>query len=350
MQLTRALLHLAFERRIGTLQLGRHVVQLVSQRFELVSRLDIDAMIECACADARRSSGQGANGNHHQARQKERREQRQNEPAQQNDNGTQDGRIERRVGFVLGKLYQHEPVERRSRRVCRQHAVASPVPRNLCLLEAGRSRLRACRPHLGELREVGIAQDQTDLGMGNQPALRIDDIGAAVAADPDLIDDVPDVREIDLGHADAGIAARPRHRESHERLGAAPEIDRPVEHLVGDSGLEFVLRRKIGIAADLVHGLPRNAQPFPPFAIEQGQLRNCRNLAQQSAAVEFTLLGCRRFPRQVGRPAELTLDFPDELRDLGGRRNGLLFLNAEERCAMIANREPDIDKAVYDKC
>ena len=62
--------------------------------------------------------------------------------------------------------------------------------------------------HLGKLREVGIAQDQTDLGMGDQPALRVDDVGAAAAADPDLIDDIPDVREVDLGHADAGIAAR----------------------------------------------------------------------------------------------------------------------------------------------
>ena len=77
LQLLGALLHLALERRVGALQLGRHVVELLAQRLELVSRLDRDAMIERAGADACRPGGQRLHGNHHQARKQERSEQRQ---------------------------------------------------------------------------------------------------------------------------------------------------------------------------------------------------------------------------------------------------------------------------------
>ena len=349
LQLLGALLHLALERRVGGLQLARHVVQLLSQRFELVSRLDRDAMIELASADARRSGGQGADGNHHQARHQQCREQRQNEPGQQYDNGTHDGIVERRVGFVLGQLHQHQPVERVSRGVRRQHAFAAKIARNLRFLEVGCLCRRACRPDLGKLREVGIAQHEADLGMGDEPALRIDDVGPSILTDPDLIDHVPDEGEVDLGYADAGIPARARHGERHERLGATPEIDRPVVDFVGERRLELFLRRVVGIAADLIHGLSRNVQLLPPLVIEQRQLRDRRHLAQQSAAVERTLLGCRGLPGQVGRPAELALYLPDELADLGRCRDGLLFLDAEERRAMITDREPDIDKPVDDE-
>ena len=84
------------------------------------------------------------------------------------------------------------------------------------------------------------------------------------------------------------------HRQRHERLGPAPEIDRPVVDLVGDRGLEFVLRRKVDVAADPVHGLARNAQLFAPLVVEQRQLGDRRHLTQQPEAVELALLGARR--------------------------------------------------------
>jgi signal transduction histidine kinase len=55
-------------------------------------------------------------------------------------------------------------------------------------------------------RTCGVAQDETDVGMCDQPALRVDHVGVAALADLDLRDHVPDQLEIDLGDADAGVA------------------------------------------------------------------------------------------------------------------------------------------------
>ena len=50
-QLVRALFNLLFEARIGFLQLPRHGVELVGERFELVAGLDGDALAEVAAAE-----------------------------------------------------------------------------------------------------------------------------------------------------------------------------------------------------------------------------------------------------------------------------------------------------------
>ena len=60
LQLVRALLDLAFERRIGALQLGRHVVELFAELLQLVSRLDRDAVIERSGTDASSTRGQAS--------------------------------------------------------------------------------------------------------------------------------------------------------------------------------------------------------------------------------------------------------------------------------------------------
>ena len=172
--------------------------------FKLVSRLYLDAMIERAGTDASRSSRQRLDGNHHQARKQERRQQRQNETACQNDNGPRDDRVERRIGFGLGNFHDHEPVERSGHGMCRQHALAFEIACDLRFFDIG---LRAPGSHLCKLRDVGIAQDEADLWMRDQPSSRVDNVGTATTTDPDLIDDIPDVGEVDLGHADAGVTA-----------------------------------------------------------------------------------------------------------------------------------------------
>ena len=239
---------------------------------------------------------------------------------------------------MLGQFNEHEPVERGRLRMRRQHALARNVKCRDCLLGVGSLCSRPRRPHLRKLRQVGVAQDETDVGMRDKPASGIHHIGSAGSADMDLIDDIPDVREIDLGHADAGIAACAGDGQRHERFGAAPEIDGSIIDLVGDGRLELFVCREVGVAADPVHGLPRNAQLLAPLVIQQAQLRNRRNLAQQSDAIELTLLHGRHRPGQMGRPAEMAFDLLDELGDLRGCRAGLLFLDANERGAMLADR------------
>ena len=85
LQLVGAFLDLAFERRVGALQLRRHVVELFAERLQLVAGLDGDAVIERAGADAGGAGGERPDRHHHHAREKQRREQRQREAGQQDD-------------------------------------------------------------------------------------------------------------------------------------------------------------------------------------------------------------------------------------------------------------------------
>jgi hypothetical protein len=64
---------------------------------------------------------------------------------------------------------------------------------------------RARSPHLGELRHVGVAENEAVVRMCNQAAIRIDHIGLSVFTDLDLGHHVPDQLETDLGDADAGV-------------------------------------------------------------------------------------------------------------------------------------------------
>lgn len=60
------------------------------------------------------------------------------------------------------------------------------------------------RLHLRQLRHIGVAQHQADVGMRNQASLRADHIGVAALTDLDLRHHVPDQLEIDLGDTDGG--------------------------------------------------------------------------------------------------------------------------------------------------
>ena len=349
LQLVGALLDLAFERRVGALQLRRHVVELFAERLQLVAGLDGDAVVERARADAGGAGGERPDRHHHHAREKQRREQRQREAGQQDDRGTRDRGVERLIGLAFGNLHEHQPIERGRFGIRGQHAFAALIERDQRLLGAGRPGRLPRRTDLREPREVGVAQHETDVGVGDQPALAANHIGPATAADMDLADHIPDVREVHFGNADAGFPACAGDRQRHERLAATPEIDGPVVDLVGDGCLEFVFGGKIDVAADPIHGLPRDAQLLPPLVIQQRQLGDRRHLTQQPDAVELALLHGRDGPGQMGGPAEIAFDLPDELGNLRGGRVRLLPLQTHQRGAMLLIGEPDFDQAVADE-
>ena len=77
--------------------------------------------------------------------------------------------------------------------------------------------------------------------MRNQPALRGNNISAAVLANLDLGHHVPDQLQVDLGDADAGVLTGAGHRQRHIGLGFPAEVDRPVVDFVGDGFGEFRL-------------------------------------------------------------------------------------------------------------
>ena len=112
--------------------------------------------------------------------------------------------------------------------------------------------------HLSQAGHVGIAQNQADVWVRDQPPLRIDDIGMPALADLDLRDHIPDQLEIDLGDAYTGVAPCSGNSERHVRLGFAAEIDRAVVYFVRNRLREGRVLRHVSAAADHLHGEPRH--------------------------------------------------------------------------------------------
>ena len=198
---------------------------------------------------------------------------------------------------------------------------------------------------MGEAREVGIAQNEADVGMGDQAALGVYHIGIAALADLDLRDHVPNELEIDLCDADPRVASRPRQRQRHVGLGFMAEINRAVIDLVRDGLEEFRVVGEVALAADDIHGQVRDAQLLAAGRVELGELGNRRYLTQQPQSVEAPLLLIALRPRQLCRPTDLALDLLDELADLGRRRVGLA-LNVNKRGFVLLIGKPHLEQTV----
>ena len=254
--------------------------------------------------------------------------------------------VERRIGLLDRQLDENQPAQRRDPGMGRQHLAALHVGRFLEVVGFVRALRRL---DLGQARHVGVAQDEADVGMRDEAALRADHIGVALLADLDLRDHVPNQLEVDLGDADPGVAARARDRERHVGLGLAAEIDRAVIDLLRDRFGELRVLRQIEPAADHVHGEARDAQLLLAGRIELRQLGYRGNLAQEAERVEAALLERARRPGQLHGPAELAFDLLDELADL--RRGGfrLLALDADQIGLVLLVGEPDLEAAVCEQ-
>ena len=238
-----AALDLVFQVGIGFLQPRAHVVELVGEAFQLVAGLDRDALGEIAAADALGAGAQGLDRADHAPRKENSGEHREDRRRQQHDREPLQRGIERGIGLLTGSSTNMVQPSG----MIGAEAVSTSWPWMFIARSSQRSSRglrrhawpRAHALHLRQLRHVGVAQHQTDVGMGDQPALRADHIGVAVLADLDLRDHVPDQLQIDLGDADAGVLAGAGQRQRHVGLGLPAEIDRPVIDLVGDGLGEF---------------------------------------------------------------------------------------------------------------
>jgi hypothetical protein len=85
--------------------------------------------------------------------------------------------------------------------------------RFLHLLALFAGEMRACCLHLSEPRQVGIAQYQADVGVGDQPALAVDHVGVTVRANLDLRDHIPDQLKVYLGNRHAAVSNATGERE-----------------------------------------------------------------------------------------------------------------------------------------
>ena len=106
----------------------------------------------------------------------------------------------------------------RTIRMPRIVAERSPAIERVVVRSLGPRDRIECRTDLRQLGEIGVAQDEADVGMRDQPAFRVDDIRLAMFADLDLRDHIPDELEIDFGNAHAGIAPCPGNGERHVGL------------------------------------------------------------------------------------------------------------------------------------
>ena len=345
-QFRRPLLDLVLQVGIGFLQPRAHVVELVGEAFEFVAGLDRNALGEIAAADALGAGAQGLDRADHAPGQENPGQHREDRRRQQHDGQPLQRQIQRRVGLLHRQFDKHRPAERRDRRGSRQHLLALDV-----LGALQRFRIGACISglrglHLHELRHIGVAQHQADVGMRDQAPCATDHIGVAALADLDLRHHVPDQLEIDLGDADAGILAGAGQRQRHVGLGLPAEIDRPVIDLVGGGFGEFRILGEVEPAVHNVHGEAGDPQALLAGRIDLRQLGDGRHLPQQPQSVEPALLDRARGPGQLGGPAELAFDFLDELADLSRRRLGLLVLNPDQGGLVLAIIEENLENPV----
>ena len=173
---------------------------------------------------------------------------------------------------------------------------------------------------LRKAREIGLAQHEADVRVGDQPASPVDDIGIPGPPHLDCSNDVPDQFEIDLGDGDTRVATALRHRETDVRLRFLAEIHW-AEPEPGSLRLdEARILRPVGIAADDVHRKPRDFELLAAVGVELGDLGDRRDLAEQANIVEAALVHRSRRPLRLGCPTNLALDVGNELSDTLRRR------------------------------
>jgi hypothetical protein len=206
-----------------------------------------------------------------------------------------------------------------------------------------------CGGDLRKMREIGLAQHEADVGVGDQPAFTVDDIGIAGPPHLDRGDDVPDQFEIDLGYGDAGVAPALRHRETDVRFGFLAEIHWAEPEPGSLRFDETRILRPVGVAADDVHRQPRDLELLAAIGIELRDLRDRRDLAKQADIIEPPLLHPSRRPLRMGRPTNLAFDVGDELGDALRRRLRLLLLNPECRQPHFTVGKPHVHQTTHDQ-
>src|SRR5262249_5372082 len=207
-ELARALLDLALERGIRFLQPCRHAIELLPERLELIAGLDRDALVQLAAADPRRAGAEGAYRHNHFARKQESGKKCQGESGKERDPGADHAVVERRIGLLDRHLGEYQPTERSDRRIGAEYLSAPRIDRNAGTVRRLGRLLRASGLDLRSARQIGIAQHEADIRMGDEATLLVDDISLAAPADLDLRHHVPD--EFEIHPPDDHAMVRPR--------------------------------------------------------------------------------------------------------------------------------------------
>jgi len=257
--------------------------------------------------------------------------------------GPIDGRAKRLEHFRGRLLDEHLPAQRIDRRVGRQHRGAAAALRD------HRERfLRALAQrvtHLRQLREVGLAQHQADVGVGDELPGAVDDVGLAGAPDLDAADDVPDELEVDLGDGDRARVAAGAHGDGEVGLRLLAEVHRAEPGLAGPGVQERRIARAVLVGAGDVHGEARHGELLAALGVDPGNVGHRRDQAQQLQELDAPLLDAGGAELRQRRERELLLDLAHELLDARRRADRLLALQAEQRRLVLLVREVQADRA-----
>jgi hypothetical protein len=278
-QLVRALVDLALEAGVRLAQVRGHPVELGRERLELVAGPDVDRVVELALADQLGPFLQRADRAREAARQEQRDQRRDHEAAEQQEHDALDRRVERREHLGLRLLDEHLPAERVDVRVRGQHLDAGGVAREHDGVVPGAAVERGL--HVRQPGQVGLAQHEPDVGVGDQVAGRIDDVGLALVAGADARDDLPHELEVDVGDRHRAAGAARSHRDLHVRLGLLAEVDLAVPRArAGRLEVGGVARRVAQAVADLVHLQARDDQLAAAVGAEVGDVGDVGHLLQ----------------------------------------------------------------------
>ncbi len=351
-ELARACLHLLLERRARRGELGRRAIELVAERFQLVTGRDGHAMIEIAGADACRTRLQRTNRGDHAAREKPAGEQRERKAQQENHDAAHDRLAQRRVSIGRGPLDEHEPSLRRDHRVRGEHAAAAEAVRKD--RRGGRiplaGKMRTCALHLGKTREIAPLAQRARVRMRDELVARIDDVRICAGPDREPGHDSLQRAQTHLGGRDFDRVRSDRHRQDQVRLGIVAQANGTPVDLSRPRGDELRRLREVHATGDGVGVQARYVQLLVTRHVDVTQVADRRNATQHAQEIELALLGDRRgksfakaerggtegsrrriVRRGARRVAHLLLHLAQELLDARGRRRRVRLLDVDDR-------------------
>ena len=107
---------------------------------------------------------------------------------------------------------------------------------------------------MGKPVQVGLAQDDTDIRVGDQQATLVHHVGRTGFPDMDARDHIPDEFQVDLRDRDAGGSAGAGNRQGEIGLRLLAEIDLAQVALVGSGVGKLGLLAEIRPARQRIHG------------------------------------------------------------------------------------------------
>ena len=257
-----------------------HGVELIREHLKLVSGLNAHAMIEPAGGQLHGPGFKGLHRGSDSPRDHERAQRGQDERQRGNDAQTSQARVDRRVGLRDRLLNDHRPPGRRHRRGCCDNVRPGVVLRE---------HRAVPRADLRELREIAVLQNEFEIGMGDQPAAAVDDVGVPRAPEFDARHAFPYELQVDVGERDRFRTPARRDRDAGIRLRPlakvnGTEVKRPC---AGCDKARVV--RMIGSRCDHVELRSRHEEFLAAEPVELTDIRDCRDLLQQIAVFETTL-------------------------------------------------------------